>query len=299
MNMPRNPAVYNGISRHRRIPQAGGAIWYPLLDGLLAPGITDLQPLSEIITSGSAHANKWDTPGMYTLPVANGGTDSVLLTAADDEDDLYNNSQLTLQGMAPGLQIIMACEASYTSGPGGNSALWGFGKQTAAATLLSLQISSAEAPAFHHRAKDAGAAVGDVLNATSGTFTQFKNQGRFAAVFAIKPVSATAVDVELRLGNGTLSAVYTATGIDMTQGTSDVSKLPGVSGGITMANFGGLALGGRNGASAPEASWGRGAGNTGAIGNWQARRYASTDADLCADVLAQLLAHPLDFVLLD
>lgn len=294
-DMPRSPVVYNGLSRHRRIPVAGNAFWFPLLDDLLVAGIEGVPPLVE---SGTPSGSKWGTKACYTFATAN--TDNGL-KAVDDIDDLYIDSQLSLIGMEPGQQFITALEASYTAATGSTSSLWTHGKNNGNASLLGLALNSGEVPQLHHRAKDQSTTgTTDVLTEQGGTFVAFRNQGLFALVLAIRPVSASAVDIELRMSNGTLTAHYALSGLDVLQAANGGTALPGHPPGLAMASFGGFCVGHRLSSSdVVENCWGRGDGNVGKIGNVQGRKYNNADPDLCADVLAQLLAHPHDFVLLD
>lgn len=294
MSMPRNPIFNVAVPAHNMIPAAGGAVWYPLHDDSLAAGIPELPTLTETIT-GSAHADKWTTPGFYTFPLDNGATNDVELGCQDDDEDLHINSQLSLVGMAVGDHFITCLEASYTQAPGSSSCLWAHGKNNSTATLLGLQISSAEVPIFMTRAQGEGSASTPTLTASFGTFTAFKNQGTFALVMGIRPLSSTNVEVELRMSNGTLSAIYALASTDILGANTG---LPGVQGGISMANFGGFSLGYRNGASAADNWWGRGSGgggNLGRIGNFSARKFTTYSATRVADTLASMLVRPRDF----
>ncbi len=292
--MPRNPAVYNGSSRHRRIPLAGSAIWFPTLDDLLTAGISGLPAMTEV---GTPSGSKWSTDGLYTFQTTN---TTNALNALDDDDDPYMDQVLSLIGMEG--QRIIAYEASYTDAPGGTSCMFMHGRNSVGASALGFAITSSEVPQFIARGRGNSAGTGTTTNlsATSGTFTQFKNQGRFAVVLGIRPTSSELVDVELRLGNGTLSALYTGTNIDVVQAGLSGTHPPGWNSGITMEDFGGLTLGARNASSVGSYDnfWGRGGTNVGQLGNLQARSY-DYDANLVGDVLAQMLAHPHDFVLLD
>lgn len=293
--MPRNPAVYNGLSRHRRIPIAGSAIWFPMLDDLLTAGIDSLPTMTEVGTPSGA---KWGTDGLYTFQTTN--TTNCLNAQDDDVDGLYMNQVMSLIGME-GYRII-AMEASYTVDPAGTSTIFFYGRNSIPASAYGFAITSSEAPQFiaRGRGNSAGTGTNTTLTASSGTFTQFKNQGRFAMVLGVRPVSASTVDVELRVGNGTLSALYTGSAIDVIQSGVSGTHPPGAYDGITMSDFGGLTLGARNSSSVGtnDNFWGRGTASVAQIGNFQARSY-DYDVDLVGDVLAQMLAHPHDFVLLD
>lgn len=288
MSMVRDPLFRVGEPAHNLIPSAGGAVWYPLHDSLLAAGIADLPALAELGTPSGA---KWGTSGMYTLPEAN--TDCAL-NAVEDEDDLFLSSHLSLYPATLDAHYIIALDASYVAAPSGNSALWSWGKDTGTASLLGLDITSGELPRFNARGKDSSATTNQSLTAQSGTFAAFRNQGIFSLVLGVRMVSASAVDVELRLGNGTLSAHYAASNVDVLNAGTGGTAVPGISGGVTMGNFGGLYLGCK-GAASPTNFWGRGAGNTGAVGNFSARRFPTYSASRVADALAFMVARKRDF----
>lgn len=295
MSMIRHPAVYTAPPSRNLVPAAASAIWYPLHDSSLASGIIDVPDAVRTLT-GSPHANEWDTPGMITFPVTNGdAADMVAIQVQDDIDDLHVDSQLSLVGMTVGQQFITAMNASYTAGPGGNSFLWGYGKDNSTASLIGLYISSGEVPGFYHRAKgQTTTGVTTALTATVSTFTTLKNLGTFSVVMSIRPVSATEVDIELQASNGTQACTYTSSAVDVLQAANSGTELPGVSGGISMANFVGLGIGGRNGTSTFGNCWGRGT-NTGRIGSFAARKFATYDADRVTDTLASMLARPMEF----
>lgn len=288
MSMPRDPLFRVGDPAHNLIPPAGGAIWYPLHDSLLAAGVPNLPTLVEL---GTPHGSKWGTAGMYTLQAAN---TTNALNVLDDAEDLVLNSQLSLVGMQAGQQFIIACEASYVAAPTGNSMLWCFGKNTGTASFYGLQISAGEAPSLAYRGKNSSGSSTVTMTAQSGTFASFRNQGVFACVLGVKPLDARYVDLELRLGNGTLSAYYTSTASGDMHATAGDAP-PGISGGVSMANHGGLTLGSHMGAVAADNFWGNGAGNTGAIGNFAARKFNSYSATRVAKTMAFMLARKRDF----
>lgn len=295
MSMVRDALFRVGDPSHNLIPSAGGAVWFPLHESSFASGVPDIPALTESIT-GSAHATKWGTLGAYKFPVDHGNGNVVGLNALDDIDDLFMDSQLSLYGMSAGQEIVIATEASYTVSPSANATLYCYGKNTTA-SFHSLYLSASEVPNWFKRGKGAGGSSATPLTQQGGTaFSALKNAGIFALVMSIKPTSGQLADIELRASNGTSSVVYTAAGVDTwaTGGTAP----PGVSGGITMENFGGLTLGSRNNGTFDQC-WGSGATGLGQIGNFQARKYASYSSGRCAAKLAKLLARPRDFVLED
>lgn len=287
MSMVRDPVFHVGDPSHNLIPAAGGAVWYPLHDSLLLPGIAGLPSLTEL---GTPSGSKWSVAGMYTLPAVN---TNCALNAVDDAEDLFLNSQLSLYGMAVGEHRIIVMDASYLAAPAAQSMLWSYGLNNSNATLFGLAIDGAEAVKFVHRAKNAGGATNASTTAMSGTFAAFRNQGIFTTVLGIRVVSASVIDVEMRMGNGTLSAHYAASGIDVTAGGT---APPGISGGITVALHGGLRLGGRGvtGGGADNC-WGSGTGNGGAVGNFSARKFSSYSSSRVADTLATVLARKRDY----
>lgn len=292
MTMPRNPVFFTGEPSHNLIPAAGSALWHPLHDSSLVPGIVGIPTLTKTVV-GSVNAGEWSTPGLYTFPVNNGGAgNTVSFNALDTDPELLMDSQLSLFGMTIGQHYLTALQASYVAAPDGNSTLWCYGKNTTA-SFYALELTSGEAPRLNRRGKGATGGTGTPLTAQSGTFTSFKNQGVFSLVLGLRPVSATAVDVEMRMGNGTLSAHYALSGLDMT--VTDGSAPPGVSGGILMSDFGGLTLGARGTSTTPDNFWGRGAGNTGQIGNFSARKFNNYDANRVTNALAYMLSRQRDF----
>lgn len=289
MSMIRHPAVYTATPARNLVPGAGGAVWYPL-HGDFTAGIEGLEPLVEV---GTPSGSVWGTPLVWTAQTANTTNGAI---AEDDVDNLYNNSQLSLVGMAVGDQFITCLRASYTIQPTGVASLWSHGKQNSTASQIGLNITSGQIPTFQHRSKGQtdGAYSATMTQAGGTAFSALRNAGIFALVMGVRPVSTTEVDVELRASNGTDSVHYTITALDL---MSDVgaTELPGVSGGISMANFVGLSIGFRNGASSPETFWGHAATSVGQIGDFAARKFATYDADRVADTLASMLARPGEF----
>lgn len=295
MSMPRDPVFVTSEPSHNLIPAAGGAVWIPLHDDSFLPGITGLPTMTEV---GTPSGSKWGTAGAYTFQTQNTTNG---LNALDDIDDLYLDQVLSFVGMQVGEQRIIAMELSYTDTPSGTACIFCYGRNAEGQSGYALSITTSEGPQFLRRPKNGGSSgTTENINVSSGTFTQFKNQGRFAMVFGITVASASTVDLELQLGNGTLSAVYAETGIDLllTGGTP-----PGVADGISMSDFGGLTLGARNAASIGTIDnfWGNSASGTsvGKIGNFQARKYTTYSATRAAEKLAKMLARPFDFVLED
>lgn len=295
MSMPRDPVFVTSEPSHNLIPTAGNAIWFPLHDSSLLPGVPSLPTMAEV---GTPSGSKWGTAGLYTFQTTN--TTNVL-NALDDDDDRYMDGVLSLVSMTG--HLIVAFDVSYTDAPGGTSCVWWYGRNSIPASALALSITSSEGPQFlaRGRGNSAGTSTTTNLTATSGTWTQFKNQGRFSAVLGIRPTTSVLVDVELRLGNGSLSAIYTGTDIDVVQASLSGTHPPGANTGITMADFGGLTFGGRNASSVGtyDNFWGRGGTNVGRVGNFQARKYATYSSTRVTEKLAKMLARPRDFVLED
>lgn len=290
MSMARDPLFRVGDPAHNLIPAHGGAVWYPLHEALLTAGVAGLPALTEL---GTPSGSKWGTSGAYTFPTAN--TDCALL-AADDATNLYLSSQLSLYPGAVDVHIIIALDLSFSVAPSGSSTLWSFGKYSTA-SLIGIDMTASEVPRFVARGKGAssGTAVQQNLTAQSGTLTSFRNQGLFSMVVGIRLVDVTSTtahaDVELRAGNGTLSAYYTASNVDV---RGDGSDVPGISGGILMSDFGGLYLGAR-GATSPTNFWGSGASQVGKLGNFSARRFETYNAARVTDALAFMVNRQRDF----
>lgn len=293
MSMIRHPSVYTTTPSRNLVPAAGSAIWYPL-HGDFSAGINGLPSLTEI---GTPSGSVWGTDLVWTAQTANTTNGGY---AVDDENDLYNNSQLSLVGAVTDTdQFITALTASYTVTPSGAAMLWAHGRLSSGASLLGLGLSSGGVPQLHHRAKSqVGGSLVDSLTLGSVTdFEDFKGQGLFALVMSLRMVSASNCEVELRMGNGTLSANYTGT-IDVLQlgaGTPGTA-LPGYPPGYTFSSFGGLTIGHRlSSAGAAEAFWGSNTACVGQIGGFAARKFTTYDADRATDTLASMLARPGEF----
>lgn len=299
MSMVRDPLFHVADPAHNRIPPAGSAIWYRLRDAS-PTGIAGLPSLVKTVV-GSVSASEYADSTLYQLPDDNGNPLGeggvspryVQFIAEDDEDDLFLDQVLTLVGMQVGEQIIVGVDVAYVEQASTTGMLWGFGR-TSTHSHIGFGITSGELPLFAWRPKgDPSTNHSQNLTLMSGSsFAAFKGQGRFAVVTSIVPASATTVDVEMRIGNGTLTGVYSYAGIDIRTGGTEN---PGVSGGVSMSNFGGLAIGSLLGASAATQFWGRGATNVGRIDQLVAARRAYS-ASRTADVLAQMTTtHRLDF----
>lgn len=301
MSMIRHPAVYTAPPSRNLVPPAGSAVWYPLHDSSLEPGVPDCPALT---ADGTPAADPWVTDCVYTFQTANTTNG---LSAVDDIDDLYNDSQLSLVGSAVGDQFMVALWASYTVAPNGNAQLYAHGKDTGTATVIGLQLSSSEVPIFYHRSKGQSTTnVSETLTADSGTFTSLKNTGLFAVVVSLRPTSVSAdltvlgatalFDIAVHASNGTQSCIYASTGVDFLQYDQGGRELPGVSGGVSMANFGALTIGCRlNSSSALSNFWGRNTACVGAIGGFAARRFATYSSTRAADTITSMLARPHEF----
>lgn len=288
MSMPRDPVFHVGEPAHNLIPAAGGAVWYPLhASSLLVSGIAGIPALA---LTGTPAADPYTTAGVYTFPTNN--TDAVL-KAEDNAVNLYLSSQLSLYGSAVDSHVIVAMDLSFSAAPTGTATIWGWGRNLSASTLIGMDLTSGESPRFIYRAKGSSAIANPAFTVSSGTFASFRNQGVFSMVVGIRVVSATNITIELQLGNGTLSALYTLASTDVTDAGGG-SVLPGISDGVTMADFGGLYLGARM-TSALSNFWINGAANVGAIGNFSARKFATYSASRVTDTLAYMLARKLDF----
>lgn len=292
MTMIRHPSVYTDSSSTNLIPGAGSAVWYPL-HGMLNPGIVDLPVAEEIITAGSASGSKWTTDGVYTFPDDNGVTNDIAVRAVDDPDDLFIDSQMSMVGMVADNHFITTVQAYYDVDPNATSCLWCYGRSASGtATCIALQISGAEVPSVILLGKG-GTQNSAALSADSGTFASLRGT-LFTLVLGLRAVSTSAVDIELRMSDGTTTAIYSASAQDVMQGGATAP--PGVSGGVTMANFTGLTLGARVASGGTtENWWGRTASNTGKIGGFAARKFTTYSATRVTDTLASMLARPLEF----
>lgn len=296
MSMIRDPLIRSVNNGHNLLPQAGGGIWLPLHNSSFLPGVPNLPTVVETVAAGSASGSKWATKGMYRFPDDNGTTNNVILQCTDDIDDLYLDQVLTLVGAPAHLLICM--QASYDAVPSGNSNLFCYGRNSAvdSTTFYGLDITSAEAVRFARLGKG-GTTSTTTLTAQLSGFASLRGNGVFNLSLGIRFTGETTADIEVQASNGTQTCIYTGTGLNML--TAGGTALPGWDAAFLMAEFVGLALGGRNGASGPDANWGNGSGNTAEIGNFQARKYATYSATRVADKLAKMLARPRDYVLED
>lgn len=295
MSMIRTPALYTATPLHGRIPEAGTAFSYALRRNGGQALITGIPDLTKTVT-GVVSDSEYTDPRLYQYPNDNGNTNKVQWVAAEDEDEgSALNRVLTLRGMSVGEQIIVATDLAYEEQAGTNGTLWSWGAN-GAKSLIGFAISVGEVPQFHFRANTAsGGSLGSQAMTSVGvsTFADFKAQGRFACVMSIVPVSATTVDVEMRIGNGTLEGRYTASAIDVTQAGSGTN--PGYINGTSMATFVGLSIGSLGAAGANVSYWGRGGANVGrqdVLHGWRGTYNASRTAAVLEDMVA---TNVLDF----
>lgn len=285
MSMPRDPIFHTEEPSRNLIPAAGGAVHYPLhADSLLVAGISGLPDLVQLGTpAGSPYA----TAGVYTFPTNN--TDAAL-QAEEHATNLYLDAHLSLYGSAVDSQIIVAMDVSFSAAPAGTATLWCWGRNLSASTIIGLDLTSSETPRFLHRSKG-GTLANPTMTADSGTFAAFRNQGVFSLVMGLRLVTSTTLAVDMLLGNGALSAQYSLAEFDVLgAGTA----IPGISDGITMADFGGLYLGTR-GAAVPQNYWGNGAANVSALGNFSARKFDSYSAPRVTEVMDYMVNRKRDF----
>lgn len=284
--MVRDPVFRVGDPAHNLIPAAGGAVWYPLhADSLLVSGISGIPALA---LTGTPAADPYVTPGVYTFPTNNA---DAVLKAEEHATNLYLSEHLSLYGSAVGSHFIVAMDLSFSTAPGGTATIWGWGRNLSASTLLGMDLTSGESLRLVYRSKGSGAIANPALTASVGTFGAFRNQGVFSMVVGIRLLSATNIEMEVRLGNGTLSALYTLASTDV-QGAG--TAIPGISDGVTMADFGGLYLGARM-TSTLSNFWGNGVANVSTIGNFSARKFDTYDADRVTDTMAYMVNRKRDF----
>lgn len=300
MSMIRHPAVYTAPPSRSLVPAAGSGIWYPL-HGDFTAGIEGLEALVE---TGTPSGSVWGTPLVWTAQTDNAANGSL---ATDDDDNLYNDAQLSYVGAAAGNQYVYAMRASYSDDTGGNSFLFGYGKDSSTHTLTGLYLSSSNVPGFYHRAKSQDTnGVTSALSAVTSTFVSLQGQGIFELVFSVHVTQVSAdltvggatclVDLLLHASNGTEACVYSASDVDILQYANGGRELPGISGSVTGATMGGLALGGRLNTSAVMGNcWGRGTGNVAQLGGFAARKFGTYSASRVADTLASMLARPGEF----
>lgn len=300
MSMIRHPAVYTATPSRNLVPAAGSGVWYPM-HGDFTAGIVGLPDLVE---AGTPSGQVWDTPLVWTAATNN--TDNGSL-ATDDDDDLYNDAQLSYVGAAVGNQFVYAMRASYSADTGGNSFLFGYGKDSGTYTLTGLYLANTNIPGFYHRAKSQDTnGVTSALSAVTSTFVSLQGQGIFELVFSVRVTQVSAdltvggatclVDLLLHASNGTQACVYSASDVDILQYANGGRELPGISGSVTGTTMGGLVVGGRMNSSAVIGNcWGRGSGNVGQVGGLAARKFGTYDADRVADTIESMLARPGEF----
>lgn len=289
--MIRNPVVRVGPTLHGRLPALGRAFWYKLRDSSEQRGMEGLPSLTKTIFTGVS-ASEYTDPQLYQFPNNNDTAGSgVTWKAVEDEDDLYLDQVLTLVGIEADEQIIVACDLAFVEQASAQGFLWSWGTDSTHSRYGFL-ISTAEVPQVMVRPRTGTSVTTDLTTYTGDAFSAFKNQGRFTAVCSIRGLNSTTVAIQLLLGNGTLEGTYTLASLDV---RGDGTANPGISGGSSMANFGGLGIGCGITASSFDKLWGRGASNVGRydqIIGWR----GTYDADLAAAVLEELtVTNRLDF----
>lgn len=296
MVMPRQPLLPVIVPSRNRLPLAGAGLWYPL-HGTFESRIADVQDAAEVVIAGSANADKWtEGPGFYTFPDDNGDTNDVVIRAAHLDDDTdYLNDVLGLESAALDTQIIVACEGSFVEQADASGALWSYGVQTSA-SCYGIQVSSTEKVQLHWRGYDASTVsqVGTgTIDFTGVDFTAVKGQGRFVLASSIKVTGALTVLWEAVLAHSSLGTSNTIS-YEMDFGANSGTARAG-RGAQTAAQHLGLHIGARATASAADLYFGKGATNTGRIGNFCARRFSTYDATRLAAVAADMLARPRSF----
>lgn len=294
MSMIRSPVVYTGETLHGRLPALGRAFWYKLRDSSEQRGMVELPALTKTVT-GSESGSAYTDATLYQFPTDNGNTNTVEWVATEDEDTLYVDSVCTLVGMEAGEQIIVALDIAYVEQATSDGALWALGSFSSAGHI-GFGFTSAEAPQLHYRPRttSGGSNSTQALTYASGdTFAAFKAQGRFTVVTSIHVLSSTTIEVEMRIGNGTLEGLYTyTTPIDVLG--AGINN-PGFSG-QTIANFRGFAIGCiANSDTGSTRPFGRGATNVARIDQVIGWR-GTYDAGLTAAVLEDMaVTNRLDF----
>lgn len=294
MSMPRDPLFRVGLSAHNRLPFAGSAFWYRLRDSVDPVGIEGIPPMTKTLIAGSASGSAYSDPTFYQLPTDNGNTDTVQFVAQENENDLFLDSVLTLQGMVAGEQIIVAQSLAYVEQASTNGYLWTWGSD-GNHSQWGFYITTGEVPTLRYRPRNGSGATQTLTAGGGTTFASFKGVGRFSVVMSAHVIDTTHIDVQMLIGNGTLTATYTASNIDVSGG-GGASVNPGISGGSSMANFVGLSVGSSGAAGGTNTSFfGRGATNVvklDQIIGWR----GTYDADLMAAVLDSMaVTHKLDF----
>lgn len=297
MSMIRHPVVYTGDPIHNRLPPLGRAFWYKLRDSSEQRGMAELPALTKTVT-GSESGSAYTDATLYQFPTDNGNTNTVEWVAEEDEDALYVDSVCTLVGMEADEQIIVALDIAYVEQATSDGALWALGSFSSAGHI-GFGITSAEAPQLHYRPRTpsgGGSNSTQALTYVSGdTFEAFKAQGRFTVVTSIHVLSSTTIDVEMRIGNGTLEGLYRYTTPIDVLGAGINNHNPGFSG-QTIENFRGFAIGCiANSDTGSTRPFGRGATNVARIDQVVGWR-GTYDAGLTAAVLEDMaVTNRLDF----
>lgn len=289
MSMIRHPAVYTATPLHNRLV-LGKHFSYALRDATDPRRMAGLPPLTKTVDVGSVeYASAYADATWYTLEDDTGGAARIVyFVAQEDEDDLYLDQVISLYAMEVGEQIIVAMDLAYDEQGTTSGSLWSFGT-VGTNSFLQFLVTTGEVPNIRVQAKGSSASVSTPLTSVgTDLFSAFKAQGRFSCVMSMVPASSTTIDVEMLIGNGTLSGRYTATGVDVRQAGTSGTANPGISGTVTMTNFVGLSVGSQGVIGGPNTTfWGRGAANSAkldVIHGWR----GTYDASLTAAVLAEM-----------
>lgn len=291
MSVPRNPVFSQITPRHNRLPHGAG-LWWPLHSSLA--GMPDTPSLTEIVTVGSAAAGKWtDDLFMYSLPTDNGNTNGVALLAPHDEDDNSIEQVIGLTTAAVGTQVLIGGTARWGDQADNFGWFWCYGINSTH-SQIGLYLNSSETLLLNYRGKQSSNETALTLTLSAGTATT--NTGWRGTdvqhVTSLYLSSALTATVEVRLGNGTLSAHYTGTAtFSDNSGTAPPGR-----GTATASQHPGFMVGGRI-ASGPTATqlFGKGAGHSARYGNICARRFTTYDSGYALQAVTDLLARPDDY----
>lgn len=289
--MPRVPLYYQLHPAHNRLPSAGTALWYPL-HGSLQPAIEDTPFAAEAVT-GVAAVDKWTrTLFGYGFPSDNGTTNSSAIRIADisDEDDPVVDQVMSLRDLAIGAEIVVVNQMSFVEQDLSSGAIWTYGRNSAFSGYGLMMTTAEILQLFYRGADSSGSSTANFTLSGPVTLTSLKGQGLFSMAVSFRRTGAMTTDVSVALVHPSLGTSTGSVSVDWN--VNGATALAG-KGGTSVANYAGVTLGARQGASL-DTFFGRGATNLAFLGNWAARKFAAYDAARLTDTVSSLLLRPAD-----
>lgn len=285
MSIPKYPVLITENTRHGRLPTPGVGFWVPLRAGNFATTSPGLSSATEV---GSGHVAQ-DSPLRYKFPV---GNTTAALRVAHDTSEYLLDSCLSLSTLPEDGQVVVAWEAEWGDQQTSGGAFWTYGQSKSDSSYYGVQLAATELPQFVFRAHISGSVVENTtLNLGSGT--ALSDVGwRGTVVRCVLGLRVTSIvnctaDIELRFGNGALSAVYTGTADFDAAGTPSSPYFPGRN---DVAGHPGLIIGARmDSAGAYDRKFGNGAAHQAYVGNLHGLRLLEYDASIVSATLADML----------